>query len=158
MFCPPVWPVQLQVSPDAAKVGPAEEMEELERRRAQLDAEITQLEAEWGLLPFFPGCFPIDSSWQFSFQWLVYFWDYSVRVCLRLTSRHHFHRSTFFYRGYNEKELEHHINMLHEYNDIKDIGQALLGRIGKRNHHVRSLTLDVYIYRWVSYFPHFICF
>lgn len=48
--------------------------------------------------------------------------------------------------------------MLHEYNDIKDIGQALLGRIGKRNPHVRSVTLDVYIYRWVSYFPHFICF
>lgn len=47
--------------------------------------------------------------------------------------------------------------MLHEYNDIKDIGQALLGRIGKRN-HVRSLTLDVYIYRWVSYFLHLICF
>lgn len=64
-----------------------------------------------------------------------------------ITSRHHFHRSTFFCRGYNEKELEHHINMLHEYNDIKDIGQALLGRIGKRNHHIRSLTLDVYIYR-----------
>nr|XP_046230211.1 DNA repair protein SWI5 homolog [Scatophagus argus] len=66
----------LQVS-ESAKVSPAEEVAELERRREQLDTEIAQLEAE----------------------------------------------------GYSVEELEHHIDKLHEYNDIKDIGQLLLGRI-----------------------------
>ncbi|KAM3599420.1 uncharacterized protein V6R79_005196 [Siganus canaliculatus] len=66
----------LQVN-ERAKLSPAEEVAELEKKKEQLDAEIAQLEAE----------------------------------------------------GYRVQELEHHIDKLHEYNDIKDIGQSLLGRI-----------------------------
>lgn len=33
------------------------------------------------------------------------------------------------YRGYNVEELEKHISLLHEYNEIKDAGQMLLGKL-----------------------------
>lgn len=33
-------------------------------------------------------------------------------------------------RGYSESELQSHIEKLHEYNEIKDVGQMVLGRIG----------------------------
>ncbi|XP_040915172.1 DNA repair protein SWI5 homolog [Toxotes jaculatrix] len=74
---------------ESAKVSPAEEVAELERRREQLGTEIAQLEAE----------------------------------------------------GYRQEELEHHIDMLHEYNDIKDIGQSILGRIAARR---GTTTRDLY--------------
>lgn len=35
------------------------------------------------------------------------------------------------YRGYSLEELEKHISLLHEYNDIKDAGQMLLGKLGE---------------------------
>lgn len=35
------------------------------------------------------------------------------------------------YRGYNLEELDQHISLLHEYNEIKDAGQMLLGKLGK---------------------------
>ena len=35
-------------------------------------------------------------------------------------------------RGYSVDELEDHISQLHEYNDIKDAAQMLLGRLGER--------------------------
>lgn len=35
-------------------------------------------------------------------------------------------------RGYNVDELEDHISQLHEYNDIKDVGQMLLGKLGEQ--------------------------
>nr|XP_061800659.1 DNA repair protein SWI5 homolog [Nerophis lumbriciformis] len=60
-----------------SKASLEEEVEDLERRQMQLDAEIAQLELE----------------------------------------------------GYKVEELNDHIDMLHEYNDIKDIGQSLLGRL-----------------------------
>ncbi|KAF7486413.1 DNA repair protein SWI5 homolog [Marmota monax] len=31
--------------------------------------------------------------------------------------------------GYSEDEMEEHISLLHEYNDIKDVGQMLLGKL-----------------------------
>ena len=36
-----------------------------------------------------------------------------------------------FFRGYKVEELESHIRMLHEYNEMKDIGQMLLGQLGR---------------------------
>lgn len=34
---------------------------------------------------------------------------------------------------YSEEELQQHIQMLHEYNEIKDVGQLLLGKLGIKN-------------------------
>lgn len=48
----------------------------------------------------------------------------------------------YVFRGYRVEELEHHIDKLHEYNDIKDIGQSLLGRIGKREKEISVQALS----------------
>ncbi|XP_006903396.1 PREDICTED: DNA repair protein SWI5 homolog [Elephantulus edwardii] len=37
--------------------------------------------------------------------------------------------SQFISEGYNVEELKDHIAPLHEYNDIKDVGQMLLGKL-----------------------------
>ncbi|XP_055207227.1 DNA repair protein SWI5 homolog isoform X3 [Gorilla gorilla gorilla] len=40
--------------------------------------------------------------------------------------------SQFVSEGYSVDELEDHITQLHEYNDIKDVGQMLMGKLGER--------------------------
>uniref|UniRef100_F6SMZ5 DNA repair protein SWI5 homolog n=1 Tax=Callithrix jacchus TaxID=9483 RepID=F6SMZ5_CALJA len=37
--------------------------------------------------------------------------------------------SQFISEGYSVDELEDHITQLHEYNDIKDVGQMLMGKL-----------------------------
>lgn len=44
-----------------------------------------------------------------------------------------------FYRGYSLEELDKHISLLHEYNEIKDAGQMLLGKLGKKGKAVQDL-------------------
>ena len=51
-----------------------------------------------------------------------------------------------FYRGIKEEELIDHIDKLHTYNEIKDIAQMLLGKIGEYFVHIQNNTnkMDVY--------------
>lgn len=48
-------------------------------------------------------------------------------------------------------ELELHINLLHEYNDIKDIAQTLLGRLGKNRTEAPSQITTPAHYLGVKY-------
>ncbi|XP_069762153.1 DNA repair protein SWI5 homolog isoform X2 [Narcine bancroftii] len=41
--------------------------------------------------------------------------------------------------GYTLEELDQHIDQLHEYNDIKDVGQMLLGKLVVRGVTVKDL-------------------
>ncbi|KAB0363534.1 hypothetical protein FD754_007690, partial [Muntiacus muntjak] len=47
--------------------------------------------------------------------------------------------------GYSVDELEDHISQLHEYNDIKDVAQMLLGRLENQIPHVTTKSLQLKI-------------
>ena len=55
---------------------------------------------------------------------------------------------------YSEEELQVHIDKLHEYNEIKDIGQLLIGKLGKYqelhfpgNTELQMVHPNVFIFR-----------
>lgn len=50
-----------------------------------------------------------------------------------------------FYRGYSLEELDKHISLLHEYNEIKDAGQMLLGKLGKEGKAVQELFSQCFL-------------
>ncbi|KAF1573412.1 UNVERIFIED_CONTAM: hypothetical protein FQV15_0015288, partial [Eudyptes pachyrhynchus] len=45
--------------------------------------------------------------------------------------------------GYRVIELEKHISLLHEYNDIKDVSQMLLGKLGSQAQASWAVTRGV---------------
>ncbi|XP_029469490.1 DNA repair protein SWI5 homolog isoform X2 [Rhinatrema bivittatum] len=44
--------------------------------------------------------------------------------------------------GYNVEELDKHISLLHQYNDLRDTGQLLLGRLALRGVTTKDLYLE----------------
>ena len=45
-------------------------------------------------------------------------------------------------KRYSEAELQQHIDKLHEYNEIKDVGQLLIGKLGKYKNN--SYNIDYF--------------
>jgi len=60
-------------------------------------------------------------------------------------------------RGYKEEELSTYMEGLHAYNEMKDIGQMLLGRLGKF-HNKKTLLIPVIVHSTVFFLKFAYCF